>query len=285
MAEPLRIGLIGADIQRSRTPALHMEEARAQGIALRYDLIDLSRRGLGPEALPDLLAEAEAAGFAGLNITHPCKQRIIPLLDELSEDARELGAVNTVVLRGGGRMGHNTDWSGFLEGFRRSLPGVPVGTVLQIGAGGAGAAVAQACLRRAVGRLLLTDAEPDRATALAADLNRRAGRDFCRVVTDLGEAMALADGLINTTPMGMDAHPGMPLDAALLTPRHWVAEIVYFPLETALLAAARDLGCRVATGGGMAVFQAVEAFRLFTGRAPDAERMLAHFTRMVSEDA
>jgi shikimate dehydrogenase len=281
----LRVGLIGADIQRSKTPALHREEARAQGFALRYDLIDLRQRGLGPEALPALLAEAEAEGFVGLNITHPCKQSIIPLLDSQSDDVTQLGAVNTVVLQGGQRAGHNTDWSGFLEGFRRGLPGVAINKVVQIGAGGAGAAVAQACLKMGVGQLYLHDAAPHRALALAADLNRRAGRDFAVAVVDMAQAMAQADGVINTTPMGMDAYPGLPLDAGSLTARHWVSEIVYFPLETALLATARRKGCKVMNGGGMAVFQAVAAFRLFTGREPDAERMLAHFSQMVREEA
>ncbi len=283
--ERIRLGLIGADIQRSKSPMLHVAEGRAQGLDLSYDLIDLTERGLTPDALPALLAEAEAAGFAGLNITHPCKQRVIPLLHELSEDARALGAVNTVVLRGGRRIGHNTDWSGFMEGFRRGLPGAALGTVLQMGAGGAGAAVAHAALKLGIGRLWLNDMDPARAQALAGALNARAGREVAVATADGAGALAQADGLINTTPMGMDAHPGLPLDPRLIQPRHWVAEIVYFPLETALLSAARAKGCRVADGGGMAVFQAVHAFRLFTGREPDAERMLESFGRLVGRAA
>jgi len=275
-AAAIRVGLIGAGIQRSRSPMLHMQEARAQGFALRYDLIDLTERGLGPEALPDLLAEAEAAGFAGVNITHPCKQAALPLLHDLSDDAAALGAVNTVVFRGGRRIGHNTDWSGFLEGFRRALPDAPLDRVVQLGCGGAGAAVAHACLKLGVGRLWLSDLDQTRARALADALNARAGRDFA-AIADPADVMGAAQGLINTTPMGMADHPGLPLDAALIQPRHWVAEIVYFPLETALLASARAKGCRTVDGGGMAVFQAVGAFRLFTGREPDAERMLASF--------
>ena len=275
-AAAIRVGLIGAGFQRSRSPMLHMQEARAQGFALRYDLIDLTERGLGPEALPDLLAEAEASGFAGVNITHPCKQAVLPLLHDLSEDAAALGAVNTVVFRAGRRIGHNTDWSGFMEGFRRALPDAPLDRVLQLGCGGAGAAVAHACLKLGVGRLWLSDLDQTRARALADALNARAGRDFA-TVADPADVMDQAQGLINTTPMGMADHPGLPLDAALIQPRHWVAEIVYFPLETALLATARAKGCRTVDGGGMAVFQAVGAFRLFTGREPDAERMLASF--------
>ncbi|HHX91927.1 MAG TPA: shikimate dehydrogenase, partial [Paracoccus sp.] len=128
----IRVGLIGADIQQSRSPALHMREGAAQGLDYRYDIIDLTRRGLGPEALPQLLTEAEAQGFAGVNVTHPCKQQVIPLLDDLSEDARALGAVNTVVFADGRRTGHNTDWSGFYESFRRGLPDVTLDCALQL---------------------------------------------------------------------------------------------------------------------------------------------------------
>jgi shikimate dehydrogenase len=182
-----------------------------------------------------------------------------------------------VVFAGGRRIGHNTDWSGFLESFRRGLPGAAIGTVLQLGAGGAGAAVAHAALSMGVSRLLLGDVDHDQAVMLAKVLNARAGRDFATATANIAEAMAAADGLINATPVGMDAHPGLPLDEAWLAERHWVADIVYFPIETALLSLARSRGCRVLDGGGMAVFQAAGAFRLFTGREPDAERMLASF--------
>lgn len=277
MTAALRIGLIGADIARSRTPAMHMAEARAQGLDLTYDLIDLTPRGLGPEDLPQLLTEAEAAGYAGLNITHPCKQRVIAHLDALSPEASALGAVNTVVLRGGRRVGHNTDWSGFHESFRARLPDVARGEVLQMGAGGAGAAVGYAGLNLGLGRLHIADIAPARASALADLLNAIAGRDFARPCADPEARLARVEGLINTTPVGMAAHPGLPLDLAQLRPDHWVAEIVYFPLETALLAQARARGCRTLSGAGMAVHQAVAAFALFTGLVPDAARMRAQF--------
>lgn len=273
----IQIGLIGTGIQQSKSPMLHETEAASQGLQLSYELIDLDARGLTPSSLPALLAEAEAAGFNGLNITHPCKQHVIALLDDLSEDARHLGAVNTVVFADGRRTGHNTDWSGFMESFRRGLPNATINTVLQLGAGGAGAAVAHAALRMGVDRLLLSDVNLPQAEALALSLNRRAGRDFATATRDLARAAAKADGLINATPIGMDRHPGLPLDPTLLAGHHWVSDIVYFPIETALLSLARSRGCRVLSGGGMAVFQAAGAFRLFTGREPDTERMLATF--------
>jgi shikimate dehydrogenase len=281
----LLVGLIGKGIQASRSPALHEREGAEQGLRLVYRLIDLDVLGLGPDKLEELLTAAEWMGFAGLNITYPCKQAVIPLLHELSDDARALGAVNTVVLREGKRIGHNTDCSGFAEGFRRGLPGVARARVVQLGAGGAGAAVAHALLAEGVGQLSIRDTEPGRAEALVARLRAHFGAARAMVCTDLAEAMARADGLVNCTPVGMRKLPGMPLPAALLRPSLWVAEVVYFPLETELLRRARALGCRTLDGGRMAVFQAAGAFRLFTGIAPDAERMLRHFAEMAAAAA
>ena len=274
-------GLIGHGIQASLTPAMHEREGDEQGLRSQYKLIDLHALGLGAEALPDLLQAAERMGFTGLNITHPCKQAVIPLLDELSPDAAALGAVNTVLLRDGKRIGHNTDWSGYAEAFRRNMEGVALDRVVQLGAGGAGAAVAHALLTMDVGQLSIQDMDPARAQALAASLSERFGAGRAVACADLPAAMAAADGLVHCTPTGMAAHPGLPLPAELLRPALWVSEIVYFPLETELLRTARALGCRTLSGGGMAVFQAVQAFRLFTGREPDPERMLRHFAEMV----
>ncbi len=273
------IGLIGSGIQASRTPAMHMLEASRQGLRYVYKLIDLEKLGLGVDALPDLLTAAERLGFDGLNITHPCKQAVIPLLTDLSAEARAIGAVNTVVLRNGERSGHNTDCTGFAESFRRGLLGALTRRVVLLGAGGAGAAIAHATLALGVEHLTIFDIDTARAGHLVTALNTN------RVThgTNLADAMHAADGLIHATPTGMAQHPGLPLPATLLRPEHWVAEIVYFPLETELLRTAKRIGCRTLNGSGMAVFQAVDAFRLFTGIQPDAERMLRSFTDMDSK--
>ena len=274
------LGLIGAGIQASLTPAMHEREAAAQGLREIYRLIDLDKLGLSVSVLPELLIAAERLGFDGLNITFPCKQAIIPLLHGLSEDARGLGSVNTVVLRDGRRTGHNTDCSGFAESFRRGLSDASLRLVVQLGAGGAGAAVAHAALTLGTQQLSIFDTDTARAEQLTADLKVRFGPGRARTAGDLPAAMAQADGLINATPVGMTKLPGMPLPASLLRPELWVADIVYFPLETELLRTARALGCRTLHGGGMAVFQAAGAFRLFTGIEPDAVRMLQHFAAM-----
>jgi shikimate dehydrogenase len=274
------LGLIGQDIQASRTPEMHMREGEAQGLRLVYRIIDLTKLGLGVEALPDLLTAAQRMGFDGLNITHPCKQAVIPHLDELSDNARALGAVNTVILRDGKMIGENTDWSGFAEPFRRKMSDVALDRVVQIGAGGAGAAVAHAALMLGVKELTIFDIDPKRAESVAQNLSGHFGAGRAKAGSDLPGTIAQANGLINATPIGMDAHPGMPLPAELLRPDLWVAEIIYFPLETELLRRARALGARTIDGGGMAVFQAVAAFRHFTGLEPDSDRMLAHFAEM-----
>jgi len=273
-------GLIGSGIQASRTPLLHEREGAEQGLPYVYKLIDIAALGLGVEALPDLLTAARRFGFAGLNITHPCKQAVIPLLDELSADAKALGAVNTVVFKDRRAIGHNTDWSGFAESFKRELMDAPRRNVVQFGAGGAGAAVAHALLTLDAGRLIIIDTDRPRARQLTDELNARFGAGRAVVESDVAQAVGGTDGIVNTTPLGMAKYPGMPLPASLLRPQQWVADIVYFPLETELLREARAQGCRTMSGGGMAVFQAVGAFRLFTGIEPDAERMALHFASM-----
>lgn len=273
------VGLIGAGIEQSKSPMMHECEARALGLDLEYRRIDLKTLGVGGVALPDLLRQAENDGFSGVNVTHPCKQAVMPLLDQLSDDADMIGAVNTVVFKNGRRYGHNTDEWGFRESFRRQMSGAPLDRVVQLGAGGAGAATAHALLKLGVQNLSIFDADTAKAEALADRMTGRFGKARIDAVADLAAAMANAQGLVNATPIGMADHPGIPLPASLIRPDVWVAEVVYFPLETELLSLARSRGCRTIDGGGMAVFQAAKAFELFTGVAPDSERMLARFRR------
>jgi shikimate dehydrogenase len=276
------VGLIGEGIQESLSPALHEEEARCQGLTLRYELIDLARSGRSVADLPRLIGSGEAAGFDGFNITHPCKQAVLPLLTELSEDARAIGAVNTVVFRDGRRKGFNTDCSGFAMSFRQKLGDAARRRVVILGAGGAGAAIAYAMVSLGVEELFIFDRDRKRAETLARNVAARHPGQLVASANELASATKWADGLIHATPTGMAAHPGLPFDLVLLRPQMWVAEIVYFPLETELLRAARKRGCRTVDGGGMMVWQAVGAFEHFTGIKPDAARMEAHFRQLVS---
>jgi shikimate dehydrogenase len=228
-----------------------------------------------------LIEAARIMRFAGLNITYPCKQMVIPLLDAVSESAEAIGAVNTVVRTDDRLVGYNTDGSGWSWGFRRALPGADLSCVVLLGAGGAGSACADAVLRLGAARLrVVVDAA--RAVALAARLNKHFDGTRANAGTDLRAALEGASGLIHATPTGMVAMPGMPCPEEWLRRAMWVSDVVYVPLETPLLMAARRVGCATADGGHMNVGQAVDGFKLFTGIEADAARMDAHFRQLVA---
>lgn len=288
MGESLVCGLIGTGIARSLTPAMHEREGAAQGLRYVYRIVDLDASALSVDDLPRLVDTAAELGFRGLNITHPCKQSVIPLLDELSEDASRLGAVNTVLFDEGKKIGHNTDWSGFGRSFELGLAGANTDRIVQLGAGGAGAAVAYAVASKGVPQLTVVDADLDRARSLTDSLAALfpATEFLAGEPADLPRSIAAADGVVHATPIGMAAHPGTAFDPAMLRPDMWVAEVVYRPAETELLRAAAARGCRTLSGTGMAVHQAADAFEIFTRRPADADRMTAHMRELIDvEDA
>jgi len=221
---------------------MHMDEGQSLGLQIDYELLDFDLLPEGPARLAAVLDQAEQRGFTGLNVTYPSKQAVIPLLHELSPEARALHSVNTVLFRGGRRIGHNTDWWGFAESFRRELPDVARGRVVQFGAGGAGSAVGYALLTQGVGELAIVDTDHARAEKLACLLAGRFGTGRARARQDVSEAVRTADGVVNATPLGMARYPGTAFCAKLLGPGLWVADIVYFPLETQLLREARARG-------------------------------------------
>ncbi len=255
---------------------MHEREGERLGLHTTYVLIDFDRHGLADAALGEVLRAAAELGFAGLNVTHPFKQSVVAHISDLAPEAAAIGAVNTVVFEPGRRIGHNTDCWGFAESFRTALAGEPLGKVVQFGAGGGGAAVAHALLELGAGFLDVYGPDLGRATSLADRLSERFGRTVVPV-TDPIAAIRQASGAVNATPIGMEKYPGVPFDTAALTPQHWVADIVYFPPETELLRRARALGCRTLAGTGMAIFQAIKAFELFTGLSADRESMMRHF--------
>jgi shikimate dehydrogenase len=259
-------GLIGRHIGASRSPWMHEQEARAQGLSLTYTLFDFAAMGRDESHLCTHLTTADELGFAGVNITYPYKQAVIDCLDELSPGASRVGAVNTVKFTNGRFIGHNTDVVGFAESMRNGLPGAALERVLQLGAGGGGAAT-----------LIVCDEDRHRAVALVAKLKDNFGPSRAETTMDPAEVIGGVDGVVNATPLGMAASPQAPIDTSKLARRQWVADIVYFPLETELLKAARERGCRTLDGSRMAVYQAAAAFEIFTGRPADRTRMLRSF--------
>jgi shikimate dehydrogenase len=277
--DPYLVGLVGRGVGPSLTPPMHMAEGRAHGLDYVYRTIDLNAAGLAAEQIGDILRWARALGFNALNVTHPCKQLVIPHLDALDDEAAALGAVNTVIFESRRTVGYNTDAPGFGMGFREGLPGAATRSVTLIGAGGAGAAVGHALLDLGCEHLTIVDLDVDRAAALARDLGAR--HPHSRVDASAFDKLPIllphSDGVVHCTPTGMADHPGLPFDEALLHPKLWVADVVYRPLDTELLIAARKVGCRTLDGGHMAVHQATTAFELITGITPDADRMSQHF--------
>ncbi|TFF24868.1 shikimate dehydrogenase [Jiella endophytica] len=271
--ETLTLGLIGAGIGLSRTPAMQEAEGMAHGYRTVYRLFDTGQMA-SPPPLGDLLKAMELTGYAGLNITYPYKIAVLEQLDELGPEAEALGAVNTIVLRGGRRIGYNTDLGGFADSFAREMAGAKRRRVLQIGAGGAGMAVAFALLDNGVEELCVFDIDRLRAESLVAIAARRFGPARLRLVHAVDGTY---DGIVNATPIGTDKRPGTPYPLERLTPEIFVADVNYFPLETELVKAAKAKGCLAMGGAGMAVGQAVRSFRHFTGLDADPGRMMATF--------
>jgi shikimate dehydrogenase len=281
--KPFLVGLVGIGVGPSLTPALHMAEGAANGLDYVYRTIDLRDIGVSPEQIGDVLTWARALGFDALNVTHPCKQLVIAHLDTVDTAAAALGAVNTVVFEDARTVGYNTDAPGFATGFSEGLPGAATDNVVLLGAGGAGAAVGHALLDLGADHLTIVDLDVDRAAALAGELGARhpEARVDASAFDKLAVLLPHSDGVVHCTPTGMADHPGLPFDESLLHHDLWVADIVYRPLDTALLSAARRAGCRTLDGGHMAVHQATTAFELITGIAPDAARMSRHFRSLV----
>ncbi|GAA4461361.1 shikimate dehydrogenase [Phytohabitans houttuyneae] len=278
------IGLVGEGIQRSHAPLLHQAEADRQGIRLHYTTIDSAEHGLAAGDLPQLLRWARTLGYRGLNVTHPFKQDVVRHLDELSREAAVLGAVNTVVFDDGVTRGYNTDAPGFARSFASDFHDARRDGVVQLGAGGAGSAVAHALLSLGVRHLTIVDVERAKAARLARALAAEFGADRVTVSApdELAAVLARADGVVNTTPIGMAHHPGSPVPESQLREDLWVADIVYRPFDTALLRAARAVGAPTLHGGGMNAYQAAVAFEYFTGRPADADAMRAHSAELLS---
>ena len=279
--------MIGRNIQGSLSPALFADAFEAAGIDGYYHLMDVDR--MPGRQLPQLLEAMKVVGFAGANVTYPFKQEIIPLLDAVDPEAAQVGAVNTIAIAQDGRAtGYNFDRRGWRNSFAASLgaDSAQGATVVQVGAGGAGRAVAFALMDLGVTVLVLHDLDKTRVDALKADVAKHYGADRCRLASDLPRDIAAADGIVNATQVGMTGFPGNPIPVTAVKPTHWAADVIYTPVETEFLKAAAGQGARVLNGSGMCVYQAVEAFRLLTGIVPDVARMHRAFARgLAARDA
>jgi shikimate dehydrogenase len=279
-------GLVGQGVTPSLTPGMHEREAQRQGVRYVYKTIDLPDDRLSEAHLRRLLEAAAELGFDGLNVTHPLKQTMVSLVDEVTTDVAAIGALNTVLFDNGATVGHNTDVTGFGRAFTEGLPGAAIDELTVLGAGGAGTAVAHALVRLGARRVRVYDPDRGRADALVRSVTSSGADADVKAVSkgDLPAVLETASGLVNATPVGMAAHPGTPIAPELLRAHLWVVDIVYRPLETDLLRDARAIGCRVLTGARMAVHQAADAFELIAGRPADRAAMARDFDAMVAAE-
>ena len=261
-------GLIGAPIKHSASPAMHEQAADALGVRCHYQLIEIA--GADRAELRSLLDGVLRLGFAGVNVTFPYKEAVVDLLDGLSPPAAEMGAVNTVVVRDHALIGHNTDTTGFERAASGLVAASGHGAVAVIGAGGVGKAIAFALARLGVAQVRIFDSDRTKAEALARLLNAYRG---ISVAGSVVEALDGAVGLVNGTPVGMLPNLGMPVPESLLHDGLWVADAVYSPLWTPLLKVAKAKGARIMTGRELAIYQAADAFELFTGLKPSTIEM------------
>jgi len=266
-------GLIGAPIAHSASPAMHERAAEALGVHCHYQLIEVA--GAGREELRLLLDGVRRLGFAGVNVTFPYKEAVVSLLDELSPEALSIGAVNTVVVRSGRLIGYNTDTTGFARAITELVRDPAQSRIAVIGAGGVGKAIAFALVETGVREIRIFDTDRAKAEQLAAQLlvAQLKGQSEARAAVDVEGAVRGVTGIVNGSPVGMLPNRGTPVPDALLHKDLWVADAVYTPLWTPLLNAAKAKGAEVMTGRELAIYQAADAFELFTGLKPSAVEM------------
>lgn len=271
-------GLIGAPIRHSASPAMHERAAEALGARCHYQLIEVA--GAGTAELRVLLEGVRRLGFSGVNVTFPYKEAIVPLLDELSPGAAAIGAVNAVVVGRGRLVGHNTDTTGFAVAVGDLVARSRDGAVALIGAGGVGKAIAFALAGIGVSEIRIFDTDAAKAKHLAKQLE---GHGRATVAGSVEDAMRGVAGVVNGSPVGMLPSRGTPVPDALLHRDLWVADAVYTPLWTPLLNAAKAMGAEVMTGRELAIYQAADAFELFTGLKPSVVEMGNAFDAVMAE--
>jgi shikimate dehydrogenase len=271
-------GLLGAPIARSAAPTMHERAAEALGLRCHYQLIEVA--GAGRDELKILLEGVRRLGFAGVNVTFPYKEAVVDLLDELSPGAALIGAVNTVVVRDGRLTGYNTDTTGFARAVTPLVTASSHGAVAVIGAGGVGKAIAFALAGLGVSELRIFDTDHAKAAHLAGRLE---GHVKTTVTHSVEDALRGVAGWVNGSPVGMLPSLGTPVPDSLLHAGLWVADAVYSPLWTPLLTAARAKGATVMTGRELAIYQAADAFELFTGLVPSIAEMAIAFDDVMAK--
>ncbi len=271
-------GIFGYPVEHTFSPGMHNAAFKKLNMNACYI----------PFAVPpDRLAEAAQAliplNLQGVNITVPHKEKIIPFLDELSKEARLIGAVNTIELKEGRLIGHNTDGRGFLRSLKEQARFNPKGkTFFLVGSGGAARAVVFSLALAGASAIWIRDIDSQKADVLAENVREKTGVDVRSIPESSIPASAKeADCLINATPLGLKKNDPLPLSGTFIQSKHLVCDLVYNPPATALLKAARAKKAKILSGLGMLLYQGVIAFEIWTGEKAPASIMKAALIRQL----
>jgi shikimate dehydrogenase len=265
-----RVYLIGHPLSHSVSPAMHNAAFSALEMDWQYDLLDAPH-----EKLPEVLARIRAEECMGANVTVPHKRAVVEILDEVTDNARQIGAVNTIVRRNGKLIGDNTDGCGFINSLREIHIHPRNASVVILGAGGAASAIAHALANEGAHEIVINNRTGVRAAELADRLHEEFPK--MKIAVNWTDAIANANILVNATSVGMApkvAESPMPRGACF-SPRLFVIDLIYNPMETRFLSDAKRARARTSSGLGMLVHQGAAAFRMWTGREPPIDEMRA----------
>ncbi|UTW10133.1 shikimate dehydrogenase family protein [Marinobacterium rhizophilum] len=270
----LKLGLIGQSIAQSRSPALHGMLGEMHDLAVSYELHEPA--DASEAAFAATLKRLREQGYRGVNVTFPYKQLALGHAAEVYQGARLVGSTNTLNL-GGTVAAHNTDYSGFIRGYRGRVGEHAAGRVLLIGAGGVGRAVAFGLFEVGATEVMIADLNANSAASLAGALNTAGFKASSVAPEDLEAIAASADGLVNCTPVGHYKTPGLPIAAELIGSQRWAFDAVYTPIDTEFLVAAHRQGLSIVSGFDLFIYQGIDAFEIFTGVRADAAKVLQGF--------
>lgn len=271
----LKLGLIGQSIAKSRAPSLHRMLGELHGVEVSYELHE--PRDASPEAFAETLARLRAEGYRGCNVTFPYKQIAVAHATEMNRAVAQVGSTNTLRFDGERVFAANTDYTGFIRGYRGRIGDQPAGRVLLLGAGGVGRAVAFALFDLGATAVDVYDLNADGARALAQALIDAGFSARAVTFAQLPESAAAADGLVNCTPVGHYKTPGIPLDTRLIGGQRWAFDAVYTPLDTEFLVAAHGAGLAIVSGFDLFFYQGLDAYEIFADTRVDPDVVLEPF--------
>ncbi|WP_439104750.1 shikimate dehydrogenase family protein [Celeribacter marinus] len=261
-SKTVKLGLIGDNIARSKSPRLHRTAGNLTGLNVTYDHLIPKDMGL---SFDEVFERARTLGFRGINVTYPYKEVVASKVTVADPLVRAIGAVNTVVFDDDGPKGFNTDYSGFMHAYRSIRGTEPPGVVCLIGTGGVGKAVAFGLIGLGAKVIRCVDLDPAKAENLAQALDALGSQTVVEISHDAVGAASGATGLINCTPLGMVGIGGTPLPADAMQGAAWGFDAVYTPVDTQFLQDAARAGLNVISGYELFFGQGVDAWDIFTG--------------------